>query len=125
MADQPSTRPSASSAGAAELTFVVYGPDPVTSTYAEPRGGLLGQAPRHRSRSSLRHPRTRPWPRSQAATAKGDPPDLFEIDGDDLPGLMADKAVHRVDDLLTDRQVDFGDGYSRSALEAFSSDSAL
>ncbi|MBV9831565.1 MAG: extracellular solute-binding protein, partial [Marmoricola sp.] len=61
----------------------------------------------------------------QAATNRGDPPDLFEIDGEDLPGLVEDKAVQRVDELLTDRQVDFGDGFSRSALEAFSADSAL
>ena len=33
--------------------------------------------------------------------------------------------MHRVDELLTERRVNFGDGYTRSSLEAFSADSAL
>ena len=36
-----------------------------------------------------------------------------------------EKAVRRVDDLLADREVDFGDGYTRNGLEAFSADAAL
>ena len=36
-----------------------------------------------------------------------------------------DKAIRRVDDLLAEREVDFGDGYTRNGLEAFSADAAL
>ena len=57
--------------------------------------------------------------------AAGRPPDLFLTDHDDLTGLIDDKAVRRVDDLLADREVDFGDGYTRTGLEAFSADAAL
>ena len=60
------------------------------------------------------HPRRGAWPRSAQRRPKGDPPDLFLMDHDDLAGLTADKAVRRVDDLLADREVDFGDGYTRN-----------
>ena len=40
-------------------------------------------------------------------------------------GLTEEKAVRRVDDLLAEREVDFGDGYTRNGLEAFSADAAL
>ena len=40
-------------------------------------------------------------------------------------GADEDKAIRRVDDLLAEREVDFGDGYTRNGLEAFSSDAAL
>jgi multiple sugar transport system substrate-binding protein len=59
------------------------------------------------------------------AQADGHPPDLFLMDHDDLAGLTADKSVRRVDDLLAAREVDFGDGYTRNGLEAFSADAAL
>ena len=59
------------------------------------------------------------------STAEGDPPDVFLMDHDDLAGLTEDKAVRRVDDLLAAREVDFGDGYTRNGLEAFSADAAL
>ncbi len=55
----------------------------------------------------------------------GEAPDLFLMDHDDLAQLSADKAIRRVDDLLAEREVDFGDGYTRNGLEAFSADAAL
>ena len=61
----------------------------------------------------------------RASSAEGDPPDVFLMDHDDLAGLSEDDAVRRVDDLLAAREVDFGDGYTRNGLEAFSVDAAL
>jgi multiple sugar transport system substrate-binding protein len=122
---KPSANPSSTPAAPTDISFVVYGPGPVQAAYqqiaeqfnakhATTQVKVLTYATHDEALAAVR-----------ASTAKGDPPDLFQIDGDDLPGLVQDKAVHRVDDLLTDRRVDFGDGYTRSSLEAFSSNSAL
>lgn len=123
--DPPAAKPSPSPSGPAEITFAVYGPQPVLDAYSEIAAGYTRD-----------HPDTKvvvqPYPTHdaamaafRAASAKGDPPDLFLMDHDDLVGLTTDKAVRRVDDLLTEREVDFGDGYTRNGLEAFSSDAAL
>jgi multiple sugar transport system substrate-binding protein len=66
---------------------------------------------------------------AQIALAKeikaGHPPDAFLSPLAALPKLVADGSVRRVDDLLGERNVDFGDGYQRFALESFSAQNAL
>jgi multiple sugar transport system substrate-binding protein len=52
-------------------------------------------------------------------------PDIFLAGQDDLPALQKTKANQRVDEMLSERNIDFGDGYERIGLEAFSDDSAL
>ncbi len=52
-------------------------------------------------------------------------PDVFMISRRDLPGLLARDALRPVDELLDERGVDFGDGFSRDAVEAFGIDSRL
>ena len=123
--DQPTTKPSASPSGPAELTLVVYGPPAVVSAYKGLAADFGATHPDTVVKVESYATHDAALAAVRAATDKGDPPDLFQIDGDDLPALTADKQVHRVDDLLSDREVDFGDGYTRSSLEAFSSDSAL
>lgn len=107
------------------LTFAVYGPPQVITAYTKIAADF-----------SAEHPDTvvniRPYDSVQQAEdalakerAAGDPPDAFLTDLDELPSLVADKAVRGLDELLGARHVDFGDGYQRDALEAFSSDNAL
>ncbi len=55
----------------------------------------------------------------------GDAPDVFMISRRDLPGLLAREALRPVDELLDERGVDFGDGYSRDAVQSFGVDSRL
>ncbi len=55
----------------------------------------------------------------------GHSPDVFLVDHGELPTLTAKGYVQPVDDLLEDRHVDFGDGYQRDGLEAFSASAAL
>ena len=123
----PPTTPHARSrrprpSGPAEITFAVYGPKPVLDAYAEIA-----------ARYNLDHPGTKVQLKTyanhdqamagfRASSAKGNPPDVFLMDHDDLAGLSEDDAVRRVDDLLAAREVDFGDGYTRNGLEAFSVD---
>lgn len=119
----PSASPTDDGDGILELA--VHGPKPVTDTYR-----ALAR------RWSTDHPETpvqvtayADRAEASAALAKareaGDAPDLFLADRQDLGGLVEDGAVRRVDDLLAAREVDFGDGFSRVGLAAFSDDAAL
>ena len=60
-----------------------------------------------------------------AAIDSGEVPDVFLVSRGDLADLQARETIQPVGDLLDDRNVDFGDGYSRPALEAFASDRKL
>jgi multiple sugar transport system substrate-binding protein len=57
--------------------------------------------------------------------ADGTAPDVFLMDHDLLPSYVRAGQVQPVDQLLEERDVLFGDNYTRLALEAFSADSAL
>ncbi len=124
-AQPPTPQKSASPAEPVRITFAVYGPAPVTAAYTQIAADY-----------SATHPdtivRVQPYATHDEAMAavsaqrqQGDPPDLFLMDHDDLSALAGADALRRVDDLLGERRVDFGDGYSRNGLEAFSADSAL
>ena len=52
-------------------------------------------------------------------------PDVFMASRSDLAWLQDKQLTQPVDELLDERGVDFGDGYSRDALEAFSADNRL
>jgi multiple sugar transport system substrate-binding protein len=61
-----------------------------------------------------------------AALSAGDSlPDVFLVSRRDLAQFQTDEQVQPVDELLDARGVDFGDGYSRDALRAFSLDNRL
>jgi len=123
--DQPAKPPSASPTGPSEVTLAVYGPPAVVAAYKRLAADFGATHPKTVVKVTSYGTHGQALDAMRAAAAKGDPPDLFQVDGDDLPALTADKEIQRVDDLLSQREVDFGDGYTRSSLEAFSSDSAL
>jgi multiple sugar transport system substrate-binding protein len=119
------TPASPSPTGPTLLTFAVYGPPQVVTAYTKIAADF-----------SAEHPDTivnvRPYDtREQADEAlaqqrkAGTAPDAFLASLDDLPGLVQAKAVRQLDELLGARHVDFGDGYQRDSLEAFSADDAL
>jgi len=121
----PSVKASPTPTGPTLLTFAVYGPPQVVTAYTTIAADF-----------SAEHPDTvvnvRPFDTREQADealakerAEGNPPDAFLTSLDDLPDLVQQKAVRRLDELLGERHVDFGDGYQRDALEAFSSDNAL
>jgi multiple sugar transport system substrate-binding protein len=123
--EPPKAKPSPSPSPRTELTLAVYGPEPlvaaykrIAATYTVQHTGVkvhVEDYPTHTEALAALH----------AAIEKGDPPDVFLMDHDDLADLSEEKAVRRVDDLLAAREVDFGDGYTRNGLEAFAADSAL
>jgi len=126
--DKPTATPPSTTStpsGPTLLTFAVYGPPQVVTAYTKIAADF-----------SAEHPETvvniRPYDtreQAMAALAKeqadGSAPDAFLADLDDLPALVAGKEVRSLDELLGARHVDFGDGYQRDALEAFSADNAL
>jgi multiple sugar transport system substrate-binding protein len=116
---------SPSPAGPTLLTFAVYGPPQVITASSKIAADF-----------SAAHPDTvvnvRPYDSDEQAEQAmaqqrqaGNAPDAFLASLDDLPSLVQTKAVRRLDELLGERHVDFGDGYQRDSLEAFSSDDAL
>jgi multiple sugar transport system substrate-binding protein len=122
------TSPAASTASAGDpvdLRFAVYGNDEQIESYVDMADAFTKNNPA----ITVTVERA---PDSDAGLAKlenqfrqGDPPDVYLTQQEDLPGLMAEHRVQPVDELLEDRQVDFGDGFQRGGLEAFSADSAL
>jgi multiple sugar transport system substrate-binding protein len=125
--DEPKATPSTSATptGPTLLTFAVFGPPQVVTAYTKIAADF-----------SAAHPETvvnvRPYDtREEAMTAlaaeeaDGQAPDAFLAGLDDVPGLVESKSIRRVDELLAERHVDFGDGYQRDPLEAFSADNAL
>ncbi len=63
---------------------------------------------------------------SSAATQSGSgAPDVFLVDSVHLPDLLTTQRLHPVDEDLEERGLQFGDGYQRLALTAFSAEDGL
>ncbi|MFL6159391.1 MAG: ABC transporter substrate-binding protein [Marmoricola sp.] len=118
-------KPTPTPSGPTLLSFAVYGPPQVITAYAKIAASFTAA-----------HPDTvvnvKPYDSAAAAhaaiakqLADGDPPDVFLAPLTDLPELIADHSVRGLDELLGERNVDFGDGYQRYSLEAYSADNAL
>ena len=107
------------------VTFAVYGPKTVTDAYADVAAAYNADHPTTRVSVKRYATHDEALRGLRAAQDAGDPPDVFLMDHDDLAALSEDKMLRRVDDLLAERRVDFGDGFSRGGLEAFSADAAL
>jgi len=125
--EDPSTTPTRSPGpqGPVLLSVSVHGPPQVVTAYAEIA-----------ARFTVAHPgvtvSVRPYESAASArTALAHEvrnhavPDAFLAGVDDLPGLVVAKTVQPVDELLGEREVDFGDGFQRTSLEAFSAENAL
>ncbi len=124
-ASSPSVTAPATPAGPVTLRVAVYGDQQTVAAYqrladafVEDHPGVgvtLEQAPDARTAAQRR----------DRQFAAGRAPDVFLVDHDQLPELVAQDRVHPLDQLLEERGVLFGDNFSRLGLEAFSADSAL
>jgi len=118
----PSPSTSASSPADVHLTFGVYGSAREIAVYRS-TVRIWNAQPDNAS------VRLRTWPSAAAmrqAVAQGAPmPDVFLTPRTDLRWLLDHNYTQPVDELLDERGVDFGDGYSRDALEAFSAEDRL
>lgn len=108
------------------LTFGVYGPKDEQTAFERVVNAF--NATSQDSQVQLHS-----WPTHDAmiselrkASAGGQElPDVFMVSRSDLAWLQQQQLTQPVDELLDERGVDFGDGYARSALEAFSADNRL
>ncbi len=114
-------RPSSASPGRATLTFGVWGTEPeveayqgVVDTYNAAHIEARVKIKAYPTHDDLAH-----------ALDEGQVPDVFLVSRQDLDHLQEGELTRPIGDLLDERDVDFGDGYSRQALEAFSGDRKL
>ncbi|MEP6816277.1 MAG: extracellular solute-binding protein [Marmoricola sp.] len=108
-----------------QVTLAVYGPDPVISAYTTVAARFTAKHPTIAVdvKSYATHDEAMRALSGTVGTTSA--PDIFLAGEGDLDSLMKANANQRVDQMLSERNVDFGDGYERVGLEAFSDDSAL
>lgn len=124
--DEPPKPPTTETVeGPALLTFSVYGPAPVVTAYAKIAAAFTAANPDVvvNVRPFDDHEESHEALTDAPPSVRG--PDIFLAERSDLSFLMQDDRIQRVDGLLGERGVDFGDGFQREALEAFSADNAL
>lgn len=123
-------RPSTSSSSATEpgpltLRIAVYGNRSLVRSYRDLADAFTKNNPGVSVELEATPDATSSSDRLRNEFADGNAPDVFLAGQDQLPGLVARGRVRPLDMLLERRGVDFGDGYQRDGLEAFSAESAL
>lgn len=103
------------------LTFGVWGSDKEIEAYQ----GVVDTYNAYNDESTVKIKPYGTHDELDAALDSGQVPDVFLVQRSDLADLREKKLNQPVGSLLDDRDVDFGDGYSRPALEAFADDRDL
>jgi multiple sugar transport system substrate-binding protein len=121
--DEPTPTPTTAAVPrSGDLTFGVYGPQDQLASFRATAD--IWNAGDHDGEVTMKT-----WPdhaSMRAALESGtDVPDVFLVSRGDLTWLQAKGYTQPVDELLDGRGVDFGDDYSRDALQAFSADDRL
>jgi multiple sugar transport system substrate-binding protein len=115
-------KPPKHSAKPVKLTFGVWGSEAEITAYQDMTDVF-------NSLGDDRDVSIKAWPDHEALVDAmeegGEVPDVFMVSRGDLAWLRADDVNQPVDELLDERGIDFGDGYSRDALEAFAYDNRL
>jgi multiple sugar transport system substrate-binding protein len=122
--EKPVSKPTKpASAEPVVLTFGVYGPPRALSAFRATVAAwnTVSDGPEVKVHA------WRDRARMRAALESGDVPvpDVFMSPRSDLRWLLDDELTQPVDELLDERGVNFGDGYARDALQAFSADDRL
>ena len=115
------TQPSQPAAQPVGLTFGVWGSEPEVAAYQ-------GVVDTFNAASEESQVRIKPYASREellAALDSGKVPDVFLVGRQDLAHLREQQLNRPIGTLLDERDVDFGDGYSRPALEAFSGEREL
>lgn len=104
------------------LTFGVYGPQDVLDAYQRTVDTWNSDPDRVEVRLKTWDDREA---MRTAIEARGAAPDVFLTSRSDLAWILEEGFTQPVDELLDERGVNFGDGYSRDGLQAFSADNRL
>ena len=122
----PAATPSASASDAPlTLRFAVYGERAQVEAYRRLARAYERQRPTVTIEVETAGDAATSWQRLDRQFGAGGPPDVFLADSDKVTELVEDDRVQPVDELLEDRDVEFGDAYERLGLEAFAGESAL
>jgi multiple sugar transport system substrate-binding protein len=121
--DEPESDPPAptTSVSTVTLTFGVWGTKAETDAYQ----GVVDTYNAYHPEAEVKLKTYANHDDLAAALVSGQVPDVFQVNRSDLAMLRDHKLNRPIGDLLDERDVDFGDGYSRPALEAFSGDRQL
>jgi multiple sugar transport system substrate-binding protein len=123
--EDPTGTPAPSPTPDLSLDVAVYGDPATLEAYQQIADAFEASRPE----ITVRLRRTPSWTAADKAltiaTDSGLAPDVFLADHVGLASLVAQERVAPVGDLLVEREIDFGDGYQRLALTAFSANAAL
>lgn len=135
--EPPSAKPSSTSTSAATtpspsasdapvtLRLAVYGDRQQRAAYRRLARTYEQQNPTVTVKVETSGDESTAWERLGRQFDQEQPPDVFLADSDKTAELVAQELVQPVDELLEDRDVEFGDAYERLGLEAFAAESAL
>ena len=121
----PSVASPSAKSGPVTLRFAVYGAKGLVAAYREMAEAFTSSNPQVRVRIEHSPDAATATQQLESQFLKNDAPDVFLTGQERLPDLVAKGRVQPLDALLEERAVDFGDGYQRDALEAFSEEAAL
>lgn len=119
------TSPSSSAAGPVTLRFEVYGGSSEVAAYRTLAAAYTQEHPNVTVKVESTADATTSEATLDRQFAAGTAPDLFLSDATNLPTLVSQDRVQPVDELLEDRDVEFGDNYERLGLEAFAAEDRL
>jgi len=124
---EPTPSPSATSSSAAPVTlrFAVYGDRPTLAAYRELAAAYEAEKPNVTVEIEAAPDRVTGEDRLDRAFTAGTAADVFLVDHQQMPKLLADDRVQPLDELMEERDILFGDNFQRLGLEAFAADSAL
>ncbi len=123
--DPSATSPSSTGPKTLTLTLNVYGSEPAIAAYHQIAADYSAAHPEvtFHIKDFSDAAAAAEGTMAQLEASKG--PDLFLLDQEYLPRFVASNHLEPVDALLEDRGTDFGDGYQRTALTAFSANAGL
>jgi multiple sugar transport system substrate-binding protein len=119
---RPKPSPTSSPTPPSAITFGVYGPEPQVDAFQATvdEWNRTTEGPEVRQKAWDSHDDMR-----AAIESGAELPDVFLTSRSDLRWLLDNNYTQPVDELLDERGIPFGDGYSRDAIQAFSADDRL
>ena len=107
------------------IRFAVYGPPEQIEAYRDLAQAFMRNNPHLTVKVEASLDPANAFADLQRSFEAGTAADVFLVSQAYLPRLVADERVQPVNHLLDEREVDFGDGYQRDGLVAFSAEAAL
>jgi multiple sugar transport system substrate-binding protein len=123
----PSPSPAASSSAPTpvSLSFGVFGGDATVQAYRDLVQAYTAEHPEVTISLRVSGDADQAARRVRQSTQAGTAPDVFLLDSNDLAGLVGTKTLEPLDELMADRDLQFGDDFQRLGFTAFSADQML